>query len=445
MNSVVLAVIVMLVLSIARVHVILALIIGALVGGLASGLSLSDTLGAMSNGLGNGAETALSYALLGAFAMGIAHSGLPEFITSKVIESTRRNPKSTTIKWAVIFVLFLLGCFSQNLIPIHIAFIPIVVPPLIIIFNTFKMDRRMIACALSFGMVACYMAFPYGFGDIFLNKIIIPNVNNAGKPYGLDVSNVNIIGSMIIPFIGMFIGLLIAIFISYRKPREYRTIESVADTSLETTDQPQYSTFRNLVALGSIVVAFVVQLATGSLLMGAMLGFALFLVTGVIKWKSADGIFTEGLKMMCMIGFIMITAQGFASVMNATKEIEPLVRSSIEIFGGSKMMASFAMLAVGLLVTMGIGSSFSTIPIITTIFVPICANLGFSPEATIALIATAGALGDTGSPASDQTLGPSSGLNVDGQHDHIKDTVIPTFVHFNIPLLLAGVVATMVL
>lgn len=445
MNSVVLAVIVMLVLSISRVHVILALIVGALVGGLASGLDMAGTLEAFSKGLGNGAETALSYALLGAFAMGIAHSGLPEFIASKVIESTRRNPKSTAIKWAVVCVLFLLGCFSQNLIPIHIAFIPIVVPPLIVIFNTFKMDRRMIACALSFGMVACYMAIPVGFGDIFINKIIIPNVNQAGAQFGLDVSNVNVIGVMAIPFLGMFLGLLVAVFISYRKPREYRTVETVADSSLQSQDQPQYSTFRNMVALASIVVAFVVQLATDSLLMGAMLGFALFLVTGIIKWKEADGIFTEGLKMMCMIGFIMITAQGFASVMNATNEIEPLVRSSISIFGGSKIMASFAMLAVGLLVTMGIGSSFSTIPIITTIFVPICANLGFSPEATLALIATAGALGDTGSPASDQTLGPSSGLNVDGQHDHIKDTVIPTFIHFNIPLLIAGVIATMVL
>ena len=72
-------------------------------------------------------------------------------------------------------------------------------------------------------------------------------------------------------------------------------------------------------------------------------------------------------------------------------------------------------------------------------------ELNFSVMATAALVGTAGALGDAGSPASDSTLGPTSGLNADGQHDHIWDSVVPTFIHFNIPLLVAGWVAAMVL
>ena len=103
------------------------------------------------------------------------------------------------------------------------------------------------------------------------------------------------------------------------------------------------------------------------------------------------------------------------------------------------------MLVVGLVVTMGIGSSFSTLPIISVIYVPLCMSLGFSPAATIALIGTAGALGDAGSPASDSTLGPTAGLGADGQHDHIRDSVIPTFIHFNIPLLIAGWVGALIL
>ena len=103
------------------------------------------------------------------------------------------------------------------------------------------------------------------------------------------------------------------------------------------------------------------------------------------------------------------------------------------------------MLVVGLVVTMGIGSSFSTLPIISIIYVPLCLSLGFSPMATVAIIGTAGALGDAGSPASDSTLGPTMGLNADGQHDHIRDSVIPTFLHFNLPLLAAGWVAALVL
>ncbi|MCP9759558.1 TRAP transporter large permease subunit, partial [Aquitalea sp. S1-19] len=132
-------------------------------------------------------------------------------------------------------------------------------------------------------------------------------------------------------------------------------------------------------------------------------------------------------------------------VLKATGQIAPLVSSSAELFGHNRGLAVFAMLLVGLFVTMGIGSSFSTVPIIAAIYVPLCIQLGFSPMATVAIIGTAGALGDAGSPASDSTLGPTSGLNVDGQHDHIRDTVIPTFLHYNLPLLTAGWIAAMVL
>jgi predicted histidine transporter YuiF (NhaC family) len=103
------------------------------------------------------------------------------------------------------------------------------------------------------------------------------------------------------------------------------------------------------------------------------------------------------------------------------------------------------MLLIGLLITMATGSSFGTIPIIAALFVPICATVGFSPLATAALIGTAGALGDAGSPASDSTLGPTAGLNADGKHHHIWDTCVPTFLHYNIPLFIFGVIAAMVL
>ena len=65
--------------------------------------------------------------------------------------------------------------------------------------------------------------------------------------------------------------------------------------------------------------------------------------------------------------------------------------------------------------------------------------------ATVAIIGAAGALGDAGSPASDSTLGPTAGLNADGQHDHMWDTVVPTFLHYNLPLICTGWIAAMVL
>ena len=80
-----------------------------------------------------------------------------------------------------------------------------------------------------------------------------------------------------------------------------------------------------------------------------------------------------------------------------------------------------------------------------SLFVPLGESLGLSTMALIALIGTASALGDSGSPASDSTLGPTAGLNVDGHHDHIRDTCIPNFIFYNIPLIIFGTIAAMIL
>ena len=71
-------------------------------------------------------------------------------------------------------------------------------------------------------------------------------------------------------------------------------------------------------------------------------------------------------------------------------------------------------------------------------------SLGFSPTGTAVLVAAAGALGDAGSPASDSTLGPTAGLNADGQHQHIWDTCVPTFLHYNIPLIIFGLIGSLI-
>ena len=84
-NAVVLSVIVMLVLSVARVHVVISLFVASLVGGLVAGMGISGTMVAFQDGLAGGAKIALSYALLGAFAMSVAHSGLPRLLANWII------------------------------------------------------------------------------------------------------------------------------------------------------------------------------------------------------------------------------------------------------------------------------------------------------------------------------------------------------------------------
>ncbi len=448
MNAVVIAVFVMLALSLARVHVVLSLLLGALAGGLMAGLGLAETMKVFQTGLANGAQIALSYAMLGAFAVAIAHSGLPQTLANAVIRRLDANHvrdnvpgRIGSIKWGLLLALLAMSIMSQNLIPIHIAFIPLIIPPLLLVFNRMQIDRRLLACVITFGLVTTYMWLPYGFGEIFLKQILVGNINKSG----LNVDNVNVIHAMTIPALGMVAGLLIAVFFSYRRPRAYQNTSADVAANHQAMVQPKMSAYRSWVALAAIVVSFAVQLWADSLLLGAMVGFAVFMAAGVVRWGEADAVFNNGVKMMAMIGFIMIAAQGFAEVMKATGQIEPLVKTSADMFAGSKGMAAFVMLLVGLLVTMGIGSSFSTLPIITAIYVPLCVGMGFSPMATLAIIGTAGALGDAGSPASDSTLGPTAGLNVDGQHDHMRDTVIPTFLHYNLPLMASGWIAAMVL
>ena len=92
MNAVIAAVGIMLVLSLCRVHVVVALIVGALAGGLLGGLGIEGTLNAFNQGLGGGATVALSYALLGAFAVAIAKSGLAHALADRAL-ALRHGPR----------------------------------------------------------------------------------------------------------------------------------------------------------------------------------------------------------------------------------------------------------------------------------------------------------------------------------------------------------------
>ncbi|SHF61959.1 hypothetical protein SAMN02745148_03112 [Modicisalibacter ilicicola DSM 19980] len=446
MNAVILAVLVMVGLSLARVSVVFALVVGALVGGLVGGLSLGDTLAAFNDGVGGGAKVALAYATLGAFAVAISRAGLPDLLAQRLIRLLGQEAslrRQAVVKYTLIGSVLLVAISSQNLIPVHIAFIPILVPPLLKVMNQLRLDRRAVACALTFGLTAPYMLLPVGFGAIFLNDILLANINEAGQSLGLDITRGMVPLAMGVPVAGMALGLLVALLLSYRKPRDYKALDMSTSNLPHHQERVEIHTLGLTMSLVAIVAALGIQLYSGSMILGGLVGFALLSVGGIFKWREADDLFTSGMRMMALIGFIMISASGFASVMNATGEIELLVDNAFDIIGDNQGLAALIMLLVGLFITMGIGSSFSTIPIIAAIYVPLAVQFGFSPLATVALVGTAAALGDAGSPASDSTLGPTSGLNVDRQHDHIWDSVVPTFIHYNIPLIAFGWLAVM--
>ena len=482
-NAVVLSVLVMAVLCVLRLNVLLSIIIAALVAGWLSPLPLESlssgtdsqtslwqyfllkttaTGEILIKGMASNLNIALSYILLGGIAVAISRTHLMTFLLSAIANVISNR------KFIFILSIALIACFSQNLVPIHIAFIPILIPPLLSLMNRLKIDRRAVACALTFGLQAPYVTLGVGFGLIF-HTTISEQMKANGMPVSLgEISSVMWIGGA-----AMLLGLLFAVFVLYAKPREYAQKEecSMGDASMG---------WREYATLFGIIVLFVVQLVTHSLALGAFAGLMCMIVLRGVRWSEIDSVMEGGLKMMAFIAFVMLVAAGYGEVLRASGEVQNLVQvvanfthqvgdgamntiasngldsnatmasnpATLDSNGASlwaKFIGASLMLLVGLLITIGIGTSFGTIPIIAAIYVPFGISLGFSVPAIILLIGIAGALGDAGSPASDSTLGPTSGLNMDGQHNHIYDTCIPTFFVYNIPLLVAGTLGAMML
>ncbi len=427
-NPAFVAIICMCVLSLLRLNVMLSMISATLIAGLMGGLGITESFNAMIDGMKGNLNIALSYILLGALAVAIARSNLIKVALSKLIDLM--NYKRSTFCFLIAFI----ACFSQNLVPVHIAFIPILIPPLLHLMNRLELDRRAVACALTFGLQAPYLVLPVGFGLIFQTTIL-----EQLKANGVSATLAQITGVMWIAGLAMVVGLFVAVLTLYKKPRHYKeksfNIENYASLQLNYHD---YLTF-----IG-IIVAFVIQLATDSMPLAAFLALAIILLGRGIKFKETDSLMDDSVKMMAFIAFVMLVASGFGEVLQKVHAIEGLVNAITSVVQG-KLLGAFLMLVVGLFITMGIGTSFGTIPIIAVFYVPLCAKLGFSIESTILLIGIAAALGDAGSPASDSTMGPTCGLNADNQHNHIYDTCVPTFLVYNLPLVVFGVVGALLL
>lgn len=430
LNPIVISVVLLCVLCLCRINVLLALILSALAAGFAGKMPVQEVMNTFISGMGGNSETALSYILLGAFAAAMTHTGLAPLLSQKIALVIKDN------KYLLLAILAGIAVLSQNLIPVHIAFIPILIPPLLSVMNKLKLDRRSAACALAFGLKAPYIAIPAGFGLIFQGLIADNIIQN-----GMTIAKNEIWKSTWFLGLAMVVGLLIAVFISYRKPREYKDMPLASVCENPCSDKSLKLEKSHYITLFAAFATLGVQLLTNSLPLGALVGLCIIFGTGAIDHQKMDKLINEGVGLMGYVAFVMLVAAGFAMVLKQTGGIDELVNALMPLMAHNKLAASSLMLFIGLFITMGIGTSFGTIPILAVLFVPICINLGLSPAATIILLAAAAALGDAGSPASDTTLGPTSGLNADGQHNHIWDTCVPTFLHFNIPLIIFAILA----
>lgn len=412
-----------------RFNVLLSLLISALVAGMLDHMPLTESMNVLIDGMQGNLKTALSYIILGAIAAAISRTQLTAYLIKIVSHFISHK------KYLLILSIALISCFSQNLVPIHVAFIPLLIPPLLSLFNRLKIDRRAVACALTFGLTTPYMVLPVGFGLTF-QDLLRDNLEKNG----INVTLNDVTHTMYFAAICMIAGLFLAIFVFYRKPKEYKEIE-LAKIDLENLTM----TRKEWGVLAGLILTLVLQIVTMNLPLSGLLGFILMVILGGIKYSNVNEIFDDGLKTMGFIAFVILVAAGYGEVLRHGGAVQELVNFVIPWIKQSKFLAIFLMLLIGLIVTMGIGTSFGTIPIIATLFCPICIELGFSIPLTIFILGVAGALGDAGSPASETTMGTTVGLNADKQHDHIKDTCIPTFIFYNGPLLILGSIIAMFL
>lgn len=475
-NPVTISVVVLCVLSLLKLNIFLSMMIACIVGGLVGGIPLygpgdKTIMALLTSGFSSNAGTALAYVLLGTFASAITTTGLADIVTGKLGKIIGNK------KYLFLILLTIISCMSQNIIPIHIAFIPILIPPMLTLMNKMRLDRRAAACCMAFGLEAPYITIPFGFGLIF-QTIISENLTENGMKVSIkDVTFANIwLG------LSMLIGLLIAVIFVFRKPRMYDN-KQFKDSNLlelkkelfnedgdnkdllneysdnkglsnEAGDNKELSNensgkktlnYSHYVTLLAILFVVIVQVITEDLALSSLCGLFVMIIFKAISWNEIDDQLMGGVKLMGMIAFVMLIAGGYANVIKATGGVKTLVESGIGLMGGSKIIASIVITLIGLLVTMGIGTSFGTVPVLSVLFVPLCQRMGFSVPATIILMSAAAALGDAGSPASDTTLGPTSGLNVDGQHDHIRDTCVPAFIAFNVPLMICAIIMAQIL
>ncbi len=102
------------------------------------------------------------------------------------------------------------------------------------------------------------------------------------------------------------------------------------------------------------------QLLVDSMIFGALAGVVVVYFSGALKWNETRSSINErnendGFHRICYAVCLWFCKK----VLQETGDVEALVEGSVALIGGNQMLGAFLMLVIGLLVTMGIGSSFS--------------------------------------------------------------------------------------
>lgn len=436
-NPMILSTTILVVLCLLKVNVFLSIIVSALCCSLLGGASLVEGIEVFYSNMGNDNRMVLFLLLLGVLAATMQYNDVGEVLAPRVARLVGKRV------WLFPVVLLLFGVVVETFVLIGVSFLLIIVPPLLRLLTDYKVDRRLLVIATCCGLQMGYCCVPVGYGAGFMGI-----VQGALADNGLEVTIDQIWRANLVIGIAMLVALGLAM-VKFRKPREYKTVEgedklAEAAANAAAKELPPIE-FRHIACLISALAVVVIQVTTKSMPLAALVMIAMLVLTGAIKVKDFDTVFMKGIMTSVYVCLVLMAAVAFAATAKTYGQLDSLIAAAGTLIGGNRLFGAFLMLILGLFITMGIGSSFSTVPIVATVLVPLGTSLNMSPALIIVLVSAAGALGDSGAPSSNQALIPTAAFNIDGQHDHIKDSCIPSFLFINIPLIIVCTLAALFL
>ncbi len=430
LNPMMIATVVMVVLCLLKIDVFFSIVASVFVCIFLAGANVTEGFTLFIEGMGSNAEIIYGLLVMGMIAVVMQEIKIGDVLVPRIAKLIGNKV------WLIPVVLTIMGILSETVILVYVTFVPIFIPPFLELFNQYKVDRRMLTTVINAGLQIGYVCIPIGIGAVYMGI-----VQGALADNGLEVEFSEIFPASIPILISLIIGVIIAIIV-YRKPREY---ENTGVEVAQIASEPAKMETKHWLTLCGTLLMVVVITISGYIPLAATAGLAFLVLTGVIKVTKITDYFNENTKTMAYGCFVLMAASGFGNVTRNVGELDTLIAALTEVLGGNKLIAAFFMLIVGLAVTMGIGTSFGTVPIVATILVPLSMNLGMSPAVVIMLVSAAGALGDSGSPASENSLVPTSVFNYDGQHNHVYDTCVPAFCCINIPIVIICTIAACIM
>ncbi|MBT0606510.1 Na+/H+ antiporter NhaC family protein, partial [Campylobacter lari] len=133
-----------------------------------------------------------------------------------------------------------------------------------------------------------YMVVPLGFGLIF-QTLLVDNLNSNGVQISLgEVSQ-----TMAFAAICMLVGLFLAVFVFYAKPREYQE-EQIAKVDFENLKMSK----KEWGVLAGLGLTLILQILTHNLPLSGLLGFVLMVILGGVEYNKVNLVFDDGLKIM---------------------------------------------------------------------------------------------------------------------------------------------------